>query len=52
MTDSQLNRRTLMALLPAGFLGLLGCGSSGSSSLTGLESDKQFQDMVLRAMPE
>lgn len=52
MTDFHLKRRTLMALLPAGFLGLFGCGSGGSSSLTGLESDKQFQDMVLRAMPE
>lgn len=40
-----------MALFPAGFLGLLGCGSGGASHSYKLPSDQPFQDMVLRAMP-
>jgi hypothetical protein len=40
-----------MALLPTGFLGLLGCGSGGASHSYKLPSDQPFQDMVLRAMP-
>jgi hypothetical protein len=51
MTNPTLKRRTLMALFPAGFLGLLGCGSGGASHSYMLPSDQPFQDMVLRAMP-
>lgn len=51
MTKPHINRRAAMALLPAGFLGLLGCGSGGASHSYKLPSDQPFQDMVLRAMP-
>lgn len=52
MGNSKITRRGLMSLLPIGVLGLANCVPSGSSYDVKLDSDAQFKEMVLRAMPE
>ena len=52
MADYSLNRRTLMSLLPVSVFGLASCASGQSSYDPRLETDAQFQAMVLRRMPD
>ena len=52
MAASNLNRRTLMSLLPVSIFGLASCASGQSSDVPRLETDAQFQEMVLRRMPD
>lgn len=52
MADYSLNRRTLMSLLPVSVFGLASCASGQSSYDPRLETDAEFQAMVLRRMPD
>ena len=48
MAGPKLSRRSLLSMLPLGLLGLAGCSSYTSK----LETDAEFLEIVLRAMPD
>lgn len=52
MVVLNLNRRTLLSLLPVSLFGLASCTSGRSPYDPRLEKDAQFQAMVLRRMPD